>query len=108
VAIQALGPETFTYRELVHTLGRTIGRPRRIVSVPPDLGYGVAWLIGQLRGDVFATREEIRRLMANLLYVDAPPAGATRLTDWAREHADTLGVRYASELARRRKGSSGK
>ena len=36
-----------------------------------------------------------------LLAVDAPPAGKTRLTDWAREHAATLGTRYASELARR-------
>ncbi len=30
------------------------------------------------------------------------PAGETRLTDWAAEHADQLGRRYASELARRR------
>jgi NADH dehydrogenase len=40
--------------------------------------------------------------MAGLLDVDSPPAGETRLTDWAREHADRLGVHYASELARRR------
>jgi hypothetical protein len=39
--------------------------------------------------------------MAGSLYVDAPPAGRTRFTDWAREHADTLGRRYASELAPR-------
>ena len=42
--------------------------------------------------------------MANLLYVDGPPAGTTRLSDWARENADRLGRRYASELARRRTG----
>jgi NADH dehydrogenase len=48
------------------------------------------------------TRDEIRGLMADLLYVDAPPASHTKLTDWAREHADSLGVHYASELARRR------
>ena len=40
--------------------------------------------------------------MANLLYVDSPPAGTTRLTDWARANVATLGRRYASELARRR------
>jgi nucleoside-diphosphate-sugar epimerase len=33
---------------------------------------------------------------------DSPPAGATRLSDWAREHAATLGTRYANELTRRR------
>ena len=47
------------------------------------------------------TREEIAGLMANLLYVDAPPAGATRLTAWASERSSTLGLRYTSELARR-------
>jgi hypothetical protein len=41
-------------------------------------------------------------LMQDLLYTPSPPAGTTRLTDWARAHADTLGQRYASELARRR------
>lgn len=40
--------------------------------------------------------------MANLLHVDAPPAGATRLTDWVVAHVGVLGRRYASELARRR------
>jgi hypothetical protein len=51
---------------------------------------------------VFITREEIDGLMRGLLCADSPPAGATRLTDWARANAATLGVKYASELARRR------
>ena len=38
-----------------------------------------------------------------LLYVDSPPAGKIKLTDWVREHKDKLGARYASELARRKK-----
>jgi NADH dehydrogenase len=54
-----------------------------------------------MKGDVVITREEIRGLMEERLYVDAPPAGATPLTDWARRHSDSLGARYASELARR-------
>ena len=37
-----------------------------------------------------------------LLYVDAPPAGATKLTDWVAAHADMVGRYYANELARRR------
>lgn len=48
------------------------------------------------------TMDEIRGLMGNLLYVQSPPAGGTRLTEWVSEHADTLGIRYSSELARRR------
>jgi len=100
--VEAIGPETFTYRELVQTIGRIIGKPRPIVPVPPGIGYVAARLVGTLVGDVVITRQEIRGLMANLLYTDAPPAGGTKLTEWATEHAGELGVRYASELGRRR------
>ncbi len=102
VTIEAIGPETFSYRELVGTIGRIIGKPRPIVSVPPTLGYWVGAAVGRIVGDVVVTRAEIEGLMRGLLYVDAPAAGATRLTDWATEHRASLGLRYASELARRR------
>ena len=101
VVIDAIGPETFTYRELVQTIGRAIGKKRPIVSVPPSLGFLAAKVIGRLVGDVMITREEIKGLMDELLYVDAPPAGSTKLTTWIREHAPSLGRRYTSELARR-------
>ncbi len=102
VVIDAIGPETFAYRELVTVIGRLIGRPRPVISVPPSLAYYVAAAVGTVIGDVVITRDEIRGLMDDLLYVDAPPAGATRLTTWVGEHKSTLGVRYANELARRR------
>ena len=100
--INAIGPETFTYRELVRTIGEIIGARRPIVGVPPWFGYLVGSLISRLQGDVFITREEIDGLMRDLLYVDVSPTGQTKLTDWARAHAATLGVKYASELARRK------
>jgi NADH dehydrogenase len=105
--VNAIGPETFTYRELVATIGRLIGKPRPIVSVPPWLGYAASRMLGLVLGDVLVTRDEIRGLMAGLLCVEAPPAGPTALTDWVREHADSLGRRYASELARRKDRSAG-
>jgi NADH dehydrogenase len=99
--VNAIGPETFTYRQLATKIGQIIGRPRPIVSIPPALGCLAAWLIGKAVRDVVVTRAEIAGLMAGLLYVDAPPAGRTHLTAWAAEHAAWLGRRYASELARR-------
>jgi uncharacterized protein YbjT (DUF2867 family) len=101
VVLNAIGPETFTYRELVETIGRLIGARRPVIGVPPAVGYWTGWLVGKLKGDVTITREEIAGLMANLLYVETPPTGVTRLTDWTAAHADTLGRRYANELARR-------
>jgi NADH dehydrogenase len=99
--IEAIGPETFTYRQLVQQLAAIIGKKRPIVSVPPWLGFWMTAIVGKMVGDIIITREEIAGLMADLLYVDAPPAGKTKLTDWARQNAETLGHRYASELARR-------
>jgi len=100
--IDAIGPETFTYRRLVEEIGKIIGVKRPIVSVPPSIGYVVGAVLGKLVGDVMITRDEVEGLMADLLVTTSPPAGSTRLTDWARKHADTLGKHYASELARRK------
>ncbi len=101
VTIDAIGPETFSYRELVKTIGEILGCTRPVVSVPKWFGYGAGWVIGKWTGDVTITRDEIEGLMADLLYTTSPPAGETRLTEWTKEHADTLGRRYASEVARR-------
>jgi NADH dehydrogenase len=100
--IDAVGPETFTYRGLVEALARAIGVRRPIVSVPPPLGYLAGWLLGKAVGDVVITRDEIEGLMQDLLATSSPPAGEIKLTQWAREHADVLGRRYATELGRRR------
>lgn len=102
IILNAIGPETFQYRDLVSTIGATIGKRRPLVKVPPAAGFWFGKLLGAFLRDVPITREEIQGLMAGLLWVDDRPSGTTRLTDWARDHAATLGMRYASELARRR------
>ena len=102
VIVNAIGPETFSYRELVACIGDAIGRRRPILSVPPWFGYAMSRVVGKLVGDVIITRDEIKGLMAGLLCVDAPPVGKTALTQWVKANADTLGRKYASELARRK------
>ncbi len=99
--VNAIGPETFTYRELVETIKRLLGLKRLVVGVPPELGYWACRAVGLLVRDVTITREEIQGLMEGRLYVDAPPLGATRLTEWIGRHKDTLGRHYTSEMARR-------
>lgn len=101
VVVNAIGPETFSYRELAAMIAAGIGVRRPIVSFPPGLAYLAGRLIGAATGDVLITREEITGLMADLLYVDTPPTGTTRLSDWVHAHRDQLGRRYTSELARR-------
>jgi len=102
VAMDAVGPENFTYRGLVEAVGEAIGYRRPLVSIPPCAGLAAGWAVGLVTRDVVITREEIGGLMAGLLESDAEPSGDTRLTEWARENRDKLGTKYASELARRK------
>lgn len=99
--INAIGPETYTYRSLVQAIGEAIGIKRPIIEVPPIVGYAASCLIGWFMRDVFVTRAEIKGLMDELLFVDGPSAGQTSLTNWMRNNANSLGRSYASELARR-------
>ena len=99
--IEAIGPETFSYRTLVHMIRDTLGLQTPIVSMPPTVAYWACRILGLVLHDVIITREEIRGLRENRLFVDAPALGPTRLSAWAARHAETLGRHYASELARR-------
>ena len=100
--INAIGTESFTYRELVEKIGEIIGKKRKIIHVSPEVGYFMAYIIGKLVDDIIVTRDEIAGLMAGMLAVNASPVGQTRLTDWLRQHAETVGKRYTSEMARRK------
>jgi NADH dehydrogenase len=105
--INAIGPETFTYRKLVETIKQKIGSKSLIVGVPPSVGYWACRLVGQFVNDVVITREEIRGLMEERLCVDAAPQGTVKLTDWIDQHKSTLGRHYTSEMARRVDRDSG-
>lgn len=102
--INAVGPESFTYRELVETIGEIIGCSRSMIELPPCIGLLAGRAVGLYTRDVVITREEIGGLMAGLLAVDTAPTGTTRLTDWARENRKTLGIHYARAGAVRARG----
>ncbi len=102
VIIDALGPETFSYRELVTKIGEIIGKKRPIIPLPDSVGYFMGWLVGKMVGNIIITKEEIEGLKDDLLYTHSPPAGLTKLTDWAKQNASILGFHYSSELARRK------
>ncbi|MBK7404294.1 MAG: NAD(P)H-binding protein [Phycisphaerales bacterium] len=97
----AVGPEGFEFRGLVRAIAAIIGVKRPTFPVPPGLGYLVGRCVNPFVRDVIITREEIEGLMRGLLDSDAPAAGHTNLTEWAAQHRDTLGRRYASEVGRR-------
>jgi len=100
--VDAVGPETYSYADLVRTIGRAIGRERLLVRIPRSAGLAAATALGWCLRDVLLTGQEIGALMDNLLVTDSPPTGETRLSEWLPAHAESLGARYANELARRR------
>jgi NADH dehydrogenase len=69
--------------------------------MPPWLAYQGVRLLGWMVGDVINTRDEVKGLMQEKLYVNSAPLGATKLSDWVRTERETIGRQYASELARR-------
>jgi uncharacterized protein YbjT (DUF2867 family) len=102
--VDALGPETFTYDELVRAIAKAIGVRRPLVHMPNWMVFLAGWGLGLIMRDVVLTWDEVIGLTAGLLSTDAPPLGTTNLTDWMHAHRDTLGRHYMSELARRYTG----
>ena len=99
--VDAIGPETFRYRGLVEMIAREIGSQAMIVSMPPMLAFQGVRVLGWMVGDVINTRDEVKGLMQERLYVDSPPIGTTKLSDWVRAHRERIGRQYASEVQRR-------
>jgi NADH dehydrogenase len=98
--IDAVGPETYTFEELVRLVARSIGRSMRFVHLPAGLAYLATLVAGWLVGDVVLTWEEYRGLMGNLLAPEGPASGTTRLSEWLAAHRESVGMGYASEVAR--------
>jgi uncharacterized protein YbjT (DUF2867 family) len=98
--IDAVGPETYRFEELVRLIARSIGRSVHFVHVPALLAYLATLVAGWIVGDVVLTWEEYRGLMGNLLAPEGPSSGQTRLGEWLAAHKELVGMRYASEVAR--------
>jgi len=100
VVLDAVGPENYAFEDLVRLIRSHVGSRARIAHLPPGPALAPSRVIGWLLRDVVITRDEIGGLMANLLVSRQPPTCPTRFSEWLREHAGELGIRYASELKR--------
>ncbi len=96
----AVGPDIFTFRELVELIGKTIGRMPPLINVHPKLALTAAQVISLFVGDVVLTPKEVDGLMADLLVSKEPPRCKTSLRDWLTENKATVGAQYASEIKR--------
>lgn len=98
--IDAIGPETFTFEELLRLMASRINPRVKLVHLSPALGIGLGRVIGLLVRDVVLTKDELAGLMEGLLSSSQPPNGATRFSAWLEENRETIGSAYSSELGR--------
>ncbi len=96
----AVGPDEFTFKEMVQLIEKKITVNRLLVSLPPRLALWAAQFMSIFVNDVMLTPEEVDGLMANLLISREPPRCKTSLRTWLEENKATVGKQYASELAR--------
>lgn len=96
--IDVVGPDIFTFKEMVELIGEKIGAKRALISVPPRLALFAAQFLSLFVHDVILTPEEVDGLMAGLLVSKEPPRGETHLADWLKANKHKVGTKYASEL----------
>jgi NADH dehydrogenase len=98
VVVDAVGPESVTFRQLVETIRTAVGSRSMLVPVPGAAIPAFAAILGIALRDTLLTPQEYRSMAAGLADSSGPSTGTIAVTDWIREHGDQLGVRYASEL----------
>ncbi|TVM04179.1 MAG: epimerase [Candidatus Brocadia sp. WS118] len=100
VIMDAVGPETYTFHEMVQFIAEKVHSKAKIMCLNPLLTLFFSRVIGYFVNDVILTRDEVYGLMSNLLISGNPTTGRTRLSDWLDGNIESIGIKYASELGR--------
>ncbi|MFA5787229.1 MAG: NmrA family NAD(P)-binding protein [Actinomycetota bacterium] len=100
VVVDAVGPETLTFTEMVTLIRDAIGSRSRLIYLPPVAVRVLTRVIGVTLGDVLLARHELEGMMAELVNTDGLATGQVAFSRWVKERADSLGRTYASELRR--------
>ena len=100
VVMDAAGPDTMSFDELVRAVRHALGRRTPILLASPAAMAALARALGFVVRDVVLTADEIRGLTAGLLVSHQPALGQISFIDWVNENRSTLGRAYANELNR--------
>ena len=100
LTVDAAGPETIFYAEMVESIAIAVGRHPRFVYMSPRAAVLATKLLGVALNDVVLNEPELQGLMQELLVSHERPRGTRRLDNWLLGSADSLGRLYASELDR--------
>jgi len=98
IVADTVGPDILIFEEMVRLIASQIGRPARLIKMPPKLALWASQVIGTIVGDVVLTQDEVDGLMEGLLVSSEPPRGKMHLAEWLKENKDKVGMKYASEM----------
>lgn len=98
ITVDAAGPETHTFNELVELIRYEVGSHPKIHHLPPWLFIASSWSVGKLLNDIVVTRDEVRALMEGLLYSKDTLTGKTEFSSWLKNNKESIGTKYISEV----------
>lgn len=98
VVVDAVGPESLTFRQFVETIRAAVGSRSLIVPVPGALIPVLAGALNIALRDTLLTGGEYLSMAAGRADSAAPATGGTVFTQWVQAHGDQLGRRYLNEL----------
>ncbi len=100
VVLDAAGPETMPFGELVALVREAVNARSPIIHMPPSLMATAARALGLFVRDVVLTPDEIKGLTAGLLVSHDAPLGHIAFSQWLKENRTSVGRSYANELDR--------
>jgi NADH dehydrogenase len=100
VTVDAVGPQSLTFRELVDAVRAAVGSRAVVVDVPGPAVLALSRVLGAALRDTLLTRDEYQAMAGGLADSAAPATGDIVFTDWVAAHGAELGRDYANELDR--------
>jgi uncharacterized protein YbjT (DUF2867 family) len=100
VTVDAVGPQSLTFRELVDAVRAAVGSRAVVVNVPGPVVLALSRVLGAALRDTLLTRDEYQAMADGLADSAGPATGDTVFTDWVAAHGAELGRDYANEIDR--------
>ena len=100
VTVDAVGPQSLTFRELVDAVRAAVGSRAVVVNVPGPVVLALSRALGTALRDTLLTADEYQAMADGLADSAAPATGDTVFTEWVAKHGAELGRNYANELDR--------
>ncbi|MFQ3550380.1 MAG: NAD(P)H-binding protein [Armatimonadota bacterium] len=98
--IDAIGPDIFTFEELIKHICVHIKTNPIVLKLPPDKIPLMMKPLEVILRDKVLTKDELASFMANLLVSESKPTGIIHLGEWIAANASWLGLKYFSDSKR--------